>query len=149
MTDSEQKPAGDGETKTTQKDDLKAGQSRSKVPGEPKAPASPAKRLDEMTILDLQKMSIANLRSRCAAAKMSVAGDKEELIERLRPKVGRITRQYIEGVTTCAYCPADIVVVGTDKQPMPDGRVLVVRQIKCKGRHNHKYPLKELVKADK
>ena len=108
-----------------------------------------AKRLDEMTILDLQKMDVNKLRGRCKAAGLSGKGAKDALIERLRPRVRRITRRYIEGVTTCAYCPADIMVTGTDKQPMADGRVMVTRQIKCKGKHNHKYPLKETVSADK
>lgn len=115
----------------------------------PKPPAKPAKRLDEMTILDLQKMDADRLRGRCKTAGLSVKGKKDDLIERLRSRVRRITKRYIEGITTCAYCPADIMVTGTDKQPLADGRVLVVRQIKCKGRHHHKYPLKEVAEADK
>ncbi len=139
----------------TDSEQTTANQSQSNPPDPPppvdppKVPKAPAKRLDEMTILDLQKMGVDGLRGQCKKAGVSAKGGKDALIERLRPRVRRITKRYIEGVTTCAYCPADIQVTGTEKQPMPDGRVFVVRQIKCKGKHHHKYPLKETVKADK
>jgi len=113
-----------------------------------KKPTTPAKRLDEMTILDLKKMGVDKLRGCCKKEKVSAKGDKDDLIERLRPKVRRITKQYIEGVTVCGYCGADIGVRGTSKEPLANGRVRVTRQIKCRGKHGHKYPLTEIARAD-
>lgn len=57
--------------------------------------------------------------------------------------------QHVHGKTKCNYCSAVARVTGTKREPASPGkddkaRVLVIRTMRCTGKHAHIYPLKTL-----
>ena len=97
---------------------------------------------------DIKSMNAADLAEFCGDQGLKKKGRKEELIARLMTKKYGQSGRYIQGLTKCRFCQADVVVTGTKKQPDGEGKTMITRQIKCRGKHSHRYPLKEIVKAD-
>ena len=105
-------------------------------------------KLSDVKAGDIGEMKINQLRELCRIEEMKVGGSKKELIDRLLiKKTGRSDR-YTSQFPKCRVCGAKVIVKGTDRKPLDDGRTLVTRNIRCIGKHRHTYPIKELLSTE-
>ena len=101
--------------------------------------------LADISLGELKRMPAKGLRSLCKAEEMTTDGKKKELFDRLCAKKFGRTKRYVGKETRCAFCGKGVMVKSTKSETINDGRTLVIRNIKCRGRNSHTYPLKELV----
>ena len=106
------------------------------------------KRLADLTDEDLKGMKKTPFQELCRTEELSPSGNKEELLDRLMLKKYGLSNQYVNTMTKCKVCSAAVHVTGTKKTPLKDGRILWTRQIKCRGRHHHTYPLKDILQQE-
>ena len=105
-----------------------------------------AKKLDGMTVDGISKLKINELRGLCRAEGLPAGGKKAELIKRLITARRGIADRFVgAGMLKCKVCSQPAKVVSTKKKTLDNGRTLVVRQVKCTGRHGHTYPLKSII----
>ena len=97
---------------------------------------------------DIQAMSAKDLAELCEDQPLQKKGNKKTLMERLFLKKHGQSSQYVMLMTKCKICHAKVRVTNTKKKPMGDGRTLVTRTVKCRGKHCHTYALKNIVKPD-
>jgi len=95
----------------------------------------------------LASMNKAQLIELCHKEDLSKEGPKKDLIDRLILKKIGSTKHHVFGKTKCCICGA-LVRVKNTKTEIVNGKLLIVRQIQCTGKHCHKYPLKELKQID-
>lgn len=106
------------------------------------------KPLAELSDDDIKNMKKIPLQALCRKEQLSPSGNKDELVDRLMlKKYGRSDRYY-NTMTKCRICSSAVSVNGKKTEPMKDGRILVTRQIKCKGKHHHTYPLKDIIERE-
>ncbi len=99
--------------------------------------------LSEIGIDKLKALGKKQLAAICRAEDLPCSGKKSDLVNQLIAKKFGTSKRYVGSLTTCKVCAAGVMVKGTRTEPMDDGRVMVIRQIKCKGKNAHRYPLKE------
>ena len=106
-------------------------------------------KLSNVSLEEINKMKMAELRQLCKAEGLKIGGPKNELQQRLRiRKTGRSDR-YVGQETRCAICGERIKVTCTISTVMDDGRTLITRTVRCSGKNKHTYPLKEIVEPEK
>ncbi|UCE67562.1 MAG: hypothetical protein JSU85_05995 [Candidatus Zixiibacteriota bacterium] len=103
------------------------------------------KKLADFSFDELKGLGSKALKKLCLAEELDADGGKDELFARLCVKRFGRGKRYIGQQTQCVICGAKVMVRNTKTDIQPDGRKLIVRSIRCKGRHQHTYPLKELV----
>lgn len=109
--------------------------------------------LAEISTEGLGKRTKAYLAGLCRSAGLPDDGLKAELIERLTgAKESRVPglrpgdAGHVHGRTRCRYCGAGVRVMRTARQELEDDRTLITRYVRCNGRHQHSYPIKEIEK---
>ena len=55
-----------------------------------------------------------------------------------------VVGRYAGKATRCGICGYPVMVNGTRRDEMPDGRSMITRSMKCLGPGNHRFPLKEI-----
>ena len=104
--------------------------------------------LKEVTIDQLAKLNINELRHLCKEEGLETGGEKGVLLKRLIvQKTGRSDR-FISTKTRCKICCEPAKVVSTRRRELSNGRILMTRQLRCTGKHRHTYPLKEIIKPE-
>ena len=104
--------------------------------------------LKEVTIDQLAKLNLNELRHLCKEEGLEIGGKKMDLFKRLFvQKTGR-SDTFSPANTKCKICNEPIKVMGTQKRQLSGGRILITRQIRCTGKHRHTYPLKEIIKPE-
>ncbi len=106
--------------------------------------------IDMATIEDneIKEMKATDLAELCEDQGLQKKGNKKTLIGRLFLKKYGRSDKYVSLMTKCKICGAKVRVTSTKKEPMGDGRIMIVRGIKCYGRHCHTYTLKDPIAAD-
>ena len=104
-----------------------------------------AESLGDIDIDELKKLGKKQLAAICRIEELPCSGKKSDLLNQLIAKKCGRSRRYVGSLTTCKVCGAPVSVKSTQKEPMEDGRVIVIRQIKCLGKNAHRYPLKEIL----
>lgn len=99
----------------------------------------------DLTLAEIKRMDAKQLKKLCKEQGMATDGKREEFLNRVLAKRFGRTNRYVGAETRCQICAAEVRVTGTRTEAQGDGRSLVVRSIKCKGKHIHTYPLKELI----
>ncbi len=94
--------------------------------------------------INIGELTYPELKSMCKQQGLNGAGKKVELIKRLTIARDGQAEKHVNGWTKCQVCSAQAVVKGTTRTPMDDGRTLVTRQMQCRGKHRHNYPLKSV-----
>ena len=102
--------------------------------------------LDAMETDEIAACSINVLRALCKAERLKAGGGKTDLSARLIAKKHGISDRYVGApLTRCRVCREQVTVKRTVREPMTDGRVQVIRHVKCRGRHGHSYKLVDVV----
>jgi len=102
--------------------------------------------LDAMDAEEIAASSINVLRALCKAERLKAGGGKGDLAARLIAKKQGVSDRYVgPPLTRCKVCSEQVSVRRTQRIPQDDGRVLVIRDVKCRGRHGHTYKLSEVV----
>lgn len=96
----------------------------------------------EVTEADIKVAPFQMLRRWSIAAGLGGAGNAEQIRRRLVAKVSGTVGTHTHGKTQCCICPALAKVTGNKRYPQKDGRTLLVRQMKCAGKHGHTFTLK-------
>lgn len=104
--------------------------------------------LPELTNQNIEALTVKELRELCVLEQLPVSGNKSDLTRRLLLKKNGEPKRFAGAATKCRICGAEVSVTGTKTKQTKDGRRLVTRMIKCKGKHRHTYPLKEKIGAD-
>lgn len=113
--------------------------------GEKEPPETEESSLMKVSLEAIQKLGVAALKKHCADHGMDKSGKRPELLDKvLAIRFGR-TRMYVGAETRCSVCGKEVSVKGTRKEAMGNGKTLVTRTVKCRGRHGHTYPLKNIV----
>ena len=99
----------------------------------------------DVTINDLDLMRYVDLQAACKEHKLPYMGKKADLIKRLTVKIAGKSDKYTGQLTKCKICGMPVSITSTNTTKLADGRMLIVRQVKCSGSHRHTYPLKEIV----
>ncbi len=97
---------------------------------------------------ELAALGFKELRAVAKEAGLPANGGKEELIARLiagPPEQSKspVPATFEPGEMKCHICDAQADVIATSKEPMSDGRILVTRTMRCRGRHRHRWPHKQ------
>ncbi|HUW18257.1 MAG TPA: hypothetical protein VMW16_03060 [Sedimentisphaerales bacterium] len=104
--------------------------------------------LKEVTIDQLAKLKINELRHLCEEEGLETGGKRMDLFKRLFvQKTGR-SDTFSPANTKCRICNEPVKVTGTQRRQLTEGRTLVTRQIRCTGKHRHTYPLKEIIQPE-
>ncbi len=98
---------------------------------------------------ELNDLTVTSLKEICIVRRVSAAGKKAELVDRIMKSQGAITDRWVQGLTVCKVCRQKVTVRKTSKSPLSEGRTLITRNVRCTGRHRHRYPLKEVVTPTK
>lgn len=93
---------------------------------------------------DVGDLKYAELQTLCKQQGVSAYGKKDELVKRLTIAKEGHTEKHVHGRTKCKICGAKTGVTGTSREKMPDGRILVIRKMRCAGKHRCTYPLKSI-----
>jgi len=105
-------------------------------------------KLDEIKTEELVKMKAVELKELCKTEGLSCNGNKKELLERLQTKKFGRSDRFVGNLTKCRYCGSPVRVFSTSRQVIENG-VLLIRGIRCSGKHRHTYQLKELIRPEK
>ncbi len=97
----------------------------------------------DIAVGQIERLGVKELRRLCGEENLSTDGKKEDFAARLIIQKGGITDRYAGQLTRCKVCRSPVRVTGTTSKAIASG-TLVIRQIKCRGKHCHTYPLKEL-----
>ena len=101
--------------------------------------------LSTISDADIKAMKVDDLKELCEDQQLPKGGVKKDMVKRiLLAKHGR-SDKYVGANTICKVCPAKVVVTGTKSEPTTDGKTLITRQMKCRGKNTHRYPLKEII----
>lgn len=104
--------------------------------------------LKEVTIDQLAKLKINEMRRLCEEEGLETGGKKTDLFKRLFvQKTGR-SDTFSPANTKCKICSEPVKVTRTQRQQLTDGRILVTRQVRCTGKHRHTYRLKEIIRPE-
>ena len=133
-------------TKDTKDKTIEQGQTPPPPASKVQRPASAVPDVpDGIGVDELKKLNKKRLAAICKKEGLPSSGTKDELINRLIAKRFGTSRRYVGPLTTCKVCGAGVFVKSTEQNPLGDGRMMVTRHIKCKGKNAHRYPLKEIV----
>ena len=129
------------------------GDTKGKPPVEPidknKNNKKPEITLESVSDEDLKNMKKPLLKKLCKDEGLLCSGKVVDLVNRLFLKKYGHSDKYISMMTKCGVCHASVKVTNTKKTPRKDGSVVVVRQLRCSGRHKHSFSKTEIVPAPK
>lgn len=100
--------------------------------------------LADMDWDEVMKLALDRLRQLCRAEKLDATGKKQDLLDRLNSKKNAGRGRFVQGVTRCCVCGANLHVRKTATSREGD-RLYIVRQVRCNGKHAHTYPIKDLI----
>jgi len=98
----------------------------------------------DLTESDIKTAPYQTLRRWSVEAGLGAAGKASDIARRLIVALTGTTKKHTHGLTKCDICGHPVVVASTQRTPIDDGRTLVTRYMRCKGKHRHTYPLKEI-----
>jgi len=96
------------------------------------------------SLAELGRKTVPELQTLAQAAGLGTGGRKGDLLARLRAAKSGGAAGYVPGKTLCTVCKAPTDVKGTKTEEMEDGRILVTRYLRCRGKHRHSYPQREI-----
>ena len=102
-----------------------------------------------MDVNELKELKMNPLRKLCKDVGLLASGKKKELLDRLILKKQGVSERFVGSLTICHICSAKVRIRNTSRREMEDGRVMVTRTVRCLGKHNHTYPLKEVIESKK
>jgi len=105
--------------------------------------------LADISIENITRLDVKELTDLCKKVGLSAVGRKKDLIEKLVIKKSGKSGAYTGQFTKCQFCGEKVRVMNTRNQNMLDGRILVIRSVRCDGKHRHQYPLTSIVSPDK
>ena len=103
------------------------------------------KTLTQIPLEKLTQMLVAELKDLCKSEGLPMKGKKADLLKVLKAKKLGGDSNYVPGQTLCRFCREPVDVTGTKRRDLEDGRFLVIRQLRCRGKRSHRYPTKEIV----
>jgi len=105
--------------------------------------------LKTMADEDIKKMKKEPLKDLCKKEGLLYSGTVASLIKRLFLKKYGHTDRYICMMTKCGVCHASVKVTSTKKIARKDGSIVIMRQLKCSGKHKHTFSKTEIIPAPK
>ena len=133
------------ETNTSNTNPEMEAKAKTEAEAKEKKRSTPEVKFADIGVDEIEDLSAKDLKRLCREESLSTDGKKEDMSARLIIQKGGITDRYAGQLTRCKVCRAPVRVTGTNNKPTASGTV-VTRQIKCRGKHCHTYPLAEVAR---